>query len=259
MNAATLLVGLYPPAVRHRWGTDLRAEVADTGIRCWPDTLAGAARLWLHPADWPSAAGDANRRVITVMLFAIISATALLLRTVRPSGTLTADLQHPASSLWLVPLLLGALLATPLPLRSRDALRRLAFAVVRTMAGPAIMTIGMLAMAWSGMAQDLDGPADIAVTAYYWTTLGVLALRGCVMVGRAASVVILPSTRRQATALLLIGAGLALAACQSMLSLITAGPKPMMFVQPLTLGLLAATALSAGHDLYAARRRPSGT
>jgi hypothetical protein len=85
MSAATLLSGLYPPAVREQWGADISREVSASGIRSWPDTIAGAARLWLHPGDWPETFTGQTRRVLTVMLFAITAATALLLRTVAPS------------------------------------------------------------------------------------------------------------------------------------------------------------------------------
>ncbi|MGJ5755190.1 hypothetical protein FB563_3405 [Streptomyces puniciscabiei] len=95
MNAATLLTRLYPPAVRERWGEDIHHEVSAAGIRCWPDTLAGAARLWLHPGDWPETSSGQTRRVLTVALFALTAATALLLRSAEPSTTLTADIHHP--------------------------------------------------------------------------------------------------------------------------------------------------------------------
>jgi hypothetical protein len=101
MSAATLLTGLYPPAVRERWGADISREVSASGIRSWPDTLTGAARLWLHPSDWPETFAGQTRRVLTVTLFAIIAATGLLLRTVAPSAALTADMRHPVTSLWL--------------------------------------------------------------------------------------------------------------------------------------------------------------
>ena len=66
----------------------------------------GCRALWLRPGDWPETFTGQTRRVVTVTLFAITAATGLVLRTVAPSATLTADLRHPATSLWLVPLLL---------------------------------------------------------------------------------------------------------------------------------------------------------
>ncbi|MGI5200466.1 hypothetical protein ACQEU6_02505 [Spirillospora sp. CA-108201] len=71
MRAATLISGLYPPAVRPRWGTEISIEVSEAGIRCWPDAAAGAARLWLHPSDWPETLAGQTRRVLAVALFAV--------------------------------------------------------------------------------------------------------------------------------------------------------------------------------------------
>ena len=86
MTAAARLAALYPPAVRERWGAELTAEIARSGIRSWPDALAGAGRLWLRPRDWPETSSGQTRRVLTVMLYAIAAITALLLRSSRSVG-----------------------------------------------------------------------------------------------------------------------------------------------------------------------------
>ncbi|WNM29416.1 hypothetical protein RKE30_02905 [Streptomyces sp. Li-HN-5-11] len=249
MNAATLLTGLYPPAVRERWGEDIRHEVSASGFRSWPDTLAGAARLWLRPGDWPETSTGQTRRVLTVALFALAAATGLLLRSAEPSTTLTADLRHPATSLWLVPLLLGIGLGAPLPPPAGESLRRLAAAAVRTLAAPAAAVVAMCLLAWSDVAQHLTGFADAAAVVYYWLTLGFVAFRLCVLVARVARTAALPTTRRLSTALLHIGTGLALAASQNLLALARTGLRPESLAETLTLGLLAATAFSTGRDL----------
>ncbi|NUQ97384.1 MAG: hypothetical protein HOY79_12825 [Streptomyces sp.] len=251
MNAATLLTRLYPPAVREHWGEDIRHEVSASGILSWPDTLAGAARLWLHPGDWPETFTGQTRRVVTVALFALTAATGLLLRSAEPSSTVTADIHHPATSLWLLPLLLGIALAAPLPRPSGAALRSMTAAAVRTLAAPAAAVVALCLMAWSGTAQHLTGFADAAVVLFYWLTLGFVALRLCVFVARTARTAALPTTRRLSTALLHIGTALALAASQSLLAVIRTAPHPGSLTETLALGLLAATALSAGHDLRA--------
>lgn len=253
MSPATFLAGLYPPAVRDRWGADLRDEVASTGITSWPDTIAGAARLWLHPSDWPEISRGETRRTVTVMVFTILAVTVLLLRTVDPTATLTADFHHPVTSLWLAPLLLGSLLAAPLPPMRGDALRRLVATAVRTLTAPAAAVLAMFVVAWSGLVQHPTGVADAAALAYYWGTLGFVALRSCVLVARAARTVSTPSTRRLSVALLSIGTALALATGQSLAPLAGAGPGPTSIVRSLILGLLAAAALSAGQDLRTAR------
>lgn len=249
MRAAAFLTGLYPPAVRERWGADISREVSASGIRSWPDTLAGAALLWLHPGDWPETFTGQTRRVLTVALFTIIAATGLLLRTVEPSTTLTADIRHPATSLWLVPLLLGIILAAPLPPPRGQALRRLAVVAARTLAAPAAAALAMVLMAWSGVAEHATGFADTSLVIYYWLTLGFIALRLCTLVARIAQTAVLPTTRRLSTALLHIGTGLALAASQNLLAIVRTTPHPGSLAETLALGLLAAVAISGGHDL----------
>ncbi|MER7185102.1 hypothetical protein ABT404_37525 [Streptomyces hyaluromycini] len=253
MNAATLLTRLYPPAVRERWGDDISHEVSATGIRSWPDTLVGAARLWLHPGDWPETDAGQTRRVLTVALFALTATTALLLRSAEPSTTLTADIRHPATSLWLAPLLLGIALATPLPPLRGEALRHLTVAAIRTLAAPTAAGVALCLIAWSGMADHLTGFGDAAAVLYYWLTLGFVALRLCTLVALAAQTAHLPSTHRLSAALLHIGAGLALAASQNFLAALRTVLHPGSLTETLTLGLLAAATISAGHDLRRTR------
>jgi hypothetical protein len=249
MNAATLLTRLYPPAVRERWGEDIGHEVSASGIRSWPDTLAGAARLWLHPGDWPETSSGQTRRVLTVALFALTAATGLLLRSAEPTTSLTADIHHPPTSLWLVPLLIGIGLAAPLPPLSGEALRGLTAAAVRTLAAPITAFAALCLMAWSGMAEHLTGIADAAAVTSYWLTLGFVALRLCVLVARIARTAHLPSTRRLSTALLCVGTGLTLAASQNLLFGARTALRPGSLAESVALGLLAAAAVSAGRDL----------
>jgi hypothetical protein len=249
MNAATLLTRLYPPAVRERWGEDITHQVSASGIRSWPDTLAGAARLWLHPGDWPETFTGQTRRVLTVALSALTATTGLLLRSAEPSTTLTANIHHPATSLWLAPLLLGISLATPHPPLRGDALRRLTASAVRTLAAPAAAVVAMCLMAWSGVIEHVPGIADAAMVLYYWLTLGFVAFRLCALVACIARTAVLPTTRRLSTALLYIGAGLALAASQNLLAVVRTAPHPGSLAETLALGLLATAAISAGHDL----------
>lgn len=249
MTAAALLTRLYPPAVREQWGEDIRHEVSLSGIRSWPDTLAGAARLWLHPGDWPETFAGQTRRVVTVALFALTGATGLLLRSAEPSTTLTADIHHPATSLWLAPLLLGIVLAAPLPPLSGAALRSLTASAVSTLAAPTAAVRAVCLTAWSGTAEHLTGFADAAVVLFYWLTLGFVALRLCAFVARIARTAALPTVRRLSAALLHTGTGLALAASQNLLAMVRTAPRPGSLTETLALGLLAATALSAGQDL----------
>src|SRR5262249_41130470 len=85
-----------------------------SGIRSWPDALLGAARLWLHPGDWPETSDGQTRQVLTVTLFAVTAAAALLVRAAG-QPVLTGSLRHPATTLWLAPILLRAPLPPPPP------------------------------------------------------------------------------------------------------------------------------------------------
>ena len=124
-------------------------------MRSWPDTLAGAGRLWLRPRDWPETSSGQTRRVMTVMLYAITALTGLLLRSSEPSALLTADPRHLATSLWLAPLLLGGLLAVPVPAVRRGALRPLASVAIRSLTAPAVAVALLLTLAWEASARPL--------------------------------------------------------------------------------------------------------
>jgi hypothetical protein len=256
MSAATLLARLYPPAVRERWGVDISREVSAAGIRSWPDTLAGAARLWLHPSDWGENRSGQTRRVLTVMLFAVVAATVLALRAVTPSAALTADVAHPATSLWLAPLLAGVALGAPLPRLRPASLRQLSVLAALTLVAPTVAVGILLTVAWSGVAEHVTGPADLALIGYYWATLAFLAVRCCTLVARISTATVLPSSRRLSVALLLFGFGLAMAAGQSVLADVRTGLHPSALAVTALLAVLAATTVIAGHDLRRGERPP---
>jgi hypothetical protein len=253
VKASTLIAGCYPPGVRDRWGTEIGTAVAESGIRSWPDSLAGAARLWLHPSDWPETLAGQTRRVLAVALFVIAAVTTLLLRAIEPSITLTADLGHPITSLWLVPILLGIGLAAPLPPLRWAALRRLTVMAIRTLAVPAGAVSAMFVTARSGMIEHPAGAAPAALIVGYWLTLGVIAVHLCTLIARVAGIAVLPSRRRLRAALLLMGTGLALAAGQSLLAIAWTGAHTGSLTVILALGPLAAAAIGIGHDLRGGR------
>ncbi|HEY0536820.1 MAG TPA: hypothetical protein VGD53_00555 [Actinoallomurus sp.] len=252
MRAAVFMTRLYPPAVRERWGAEISHEVSESGIRSWPDALAGAARLWLHPSDWPETLAGQTRRVLAVALFSVTAVTALLLRATEPSATLTADVHHPATSLWLAPIAIGIALAAPRPPLRWDALRRLTSVAIRTLTAPAVAVAAMFVTAWSGLIEHPTGFADAALIVYYWAVLGFTAIRLCTLVARVAWTVTMPTTRRLCAALLLIGTGLALAAAQSLLAIVRTPANTSSLTVALALGLLATATISVGHDLRGA-------
>lgn len=258
-NTARLLTALYPPAVRERWGPELSHAVAEAGVRSWPDTVAGAVRLWLHPAEWPETSAGQTRRVMTVTMFALTAATGLLLRTVSPSATLTADPGHPTTSLWLAPLLLGTALAVPLPPRRGAARRRLAAVAARTLAAPALAVLVLFLSAWTRVSEMVGpGPAHAALVSSYWLTLGFVALRLCTLVARITRTAAPPSARRLSSAFLFLGAGLASGASQSLVACLGATAPAQSFVDTAALGVLAVTAVGVGNNLRQPATRPAG-
>jgi hypothetical protein len=249
MSAAAVLTRLYPPAVRERWGSEISREVSASGVRSWPDTVAGAARLWLHPSDWPETAPGQTRRVVAVALFTVTAATVLLLRATEQPPTLTADMAHPATSVWLGLILLGMAIGTPIPALEWRAWRRLTSDAMRTLTGPAVVVLAMFLLANSGRVEHPTGAAHVALVAGYWATLTFTALRLCTFIARLARTARMPNGTRLRTALLLSGTGLALAAAQSTLAVARSAPDVGSVAPALALALLGAGTLRAGRDL----------
>lgn len=254
MSVPTLLVALYPPAVRQRWGDELAREITGSGPRSWPDTVRGAVRLWLRPGDWPETSTGQTRRVLAVALFALAAVAALLLRAAEPTTSLTADPRHPVTSLWLLPVLAGLALAAPLPrpaaLRDPRTLRRSAATAARTLAAPAAAVLGLLATAHSGLLGGPGGAFQVLVVVWYWATLGLLSLRLCALVARLARIrglLAVPGIRRLRLALLLAGAGLTVACGQSLAGALRAGTTALLLAAALAVPTVAA--LAAGHNL----------
>ncbi|TDD69232.1 hypothetical protein E1293_36085 [Actinomadura darangshiensis] len=182
-------------------------------------------------------------------MFAIAAVTALLLRATQPSAALTADPGHPLTSSWLVPVLLGIGLATPLPVLRWRALARLVTVAVRTLAAPAAALSAMVLAANSGVVEQPTGFVKAALIGCYWAVLAFTALRLCSLVARVAAAAAMPTTGRLRAALLLIGTGLALAAGQSLFAIVGTAPGGGSVTVMLVLGLLAAATIRAGHDL----------
>lgn len=252
MSAAALLTRLYPPAVRERWGTEIGHEVTVSGVRSWPDTLVGAGRLWLHPGDWPETVPGQTRRVLTVAAFTVAAVTALLLRAAAPP----AAPARPVTTLWLALVLAGAVAAAPLPPLRRPAWRTVTGDAVRVLAAPAAAVLSMLLVANSGLAEHPTGAARVVLIGWYWSTLAFTAARLCAFVARLARTWRTPARGRIRGALLLIGAGLVLAAAQNAVSAAAAAAPAGHAVLTVTLGLLGAATISAGRDLRAPLRDP---
>lgn len=195
----------------------MACEVSESGPRSWADTVVGAVRLWLHPRDWPEQVAGHTCAVLTCALAAVTAAAALLVRAAEPSNYLTADPGRPATSVWLVPVAVGVLLAAPRPPINVRSMRRIAAMTSRELAIPACLMAVMWAVANSGAASGTSAALQVGFVAYYWSTLAFCAFRLCRLIARIVGISRPPSRRRMYAALALLGSGFALAAVQSQL------------------------------------------
>jgi hypothetical protein len=250
MIAPALLVALYPPPIRDRWGNDLARDIAADGPRSWLNAAFGAARLWAHPSDWPESADGQTRRILTAEVAALASIIALLLRAMgRPSTVFTADLAHPATSAWLAAILAGLVLAVPLPPLRRLPLWRTTGLCLRTLAAPAAALFAMYVLAHSGLIVHPAGAISGLLRICYWTTLAFAGFRVCALAGRVGRVAVLPSALRLRVAVLFIGIGLGLAAVQNLASGLHREHNASMVALSVGLATIAAIALATAYDL----------
>ncbi|MEV6607034.1 hypothetical protein [Kutzneria sp. NPDC051319] len=251
MSVSTALVRLYPPAIRERWGSAIAEEVGRAGPRSWVNSAIGAGRLWLHPGDWPETAEGETSRVVATALVAVSVVLTLWLRAAGV-GSLSATVDRPASSAWLVPILAGFALATPLPRRS--GLGRLVKIMIRTLAAPALLFGFLCLLANLGVFDHPAGVTHVLLVGCYWATLFFGGIRICVLVARAGRVVVMPSAYRLHIALLLVATGLAFAAAQSLAVALRTSFDLGSVMLICALATSAAALLVTGLDLR--RRRP---
>ncbi|SEP53039.1 hypothetical protein [Amycolatopsis saalfeldensis] len=245
MRMSEVLVRLYPPAIRRRWGGDLEREVALAGPRSWPDTVLGAAKLWLHPGDWPETAAGQTSRVVVTALAAVTVALALVLRAAGPIALTAAG--DPAAGAWLLPIALGWAAAAPRPGPSPGRLT----AVVARGLVPPILALSLLYLLAHAGPFGLPHPLLLG---YYWATLVFAGVHLCLLVERIGRIAVMPSRRRLRLALLATGAGLACAAGQTLVTAVRAAVDAGALLLACGLALLAAAVLTVGRDLGPARR-----
>ncbi|HTI21258.1 MAG TPA: hypothetical protein VL652_09710 [Kutzneria sp.] len=245
MRMSAALVRLYPPAIRRRWGSDIEREVELAGPRSWPDTITGAGRLWLHPGDWPETGPGQTSRVVATALAALAVALTLVLRATGPTP-LTADIDQPATSVWLLPILLGLVTAAPLPGPSTVRL----MAVAARGLVPSVLALTLLYLAAHVGPLGLPRPLLLG---YYWATLGFVGIHLCLLTARVGRIAVMPGPRRLHLALLAIGAGLAFAAVQILATAVRTSVDVGLLLLAGGLALSAAAVLVAGHDVGSAR------
>jgi hypothetical protein len=249
MSVPALLVRLYPPAIRRRWGSDIAREVELAGPRSWFDTIAGAVKLWLHPSDWPETTSGQTGRVVATALVTVITTSAMLVRAAGPIP-LTTDVNHLASSAWLVPTLIGLALSCPVPPLHGAAFGHVAATAARTLAAPVLALAALILFAHSGLVGHPTGATHMLLLGYYWATLGFVGIHPCLLMARIGRITAIPSARRLRLAVLLVGIGLALAAAQTLTATLL---NTALHIGPVVLccglAVLAAATLVAGLDL----------
>lgn len=190
MTMTGALLRLYPGAFRERWGDDLRAEAEGAGWRSWPNLIAGALDMWLHPAVWPASwpAQRASRSSAMAMLVTIACWLVAHFTTEAGARGYTIALNVAATML-----IIGLALLAPLP-RPR-ALGPLLGRSLRRLALPVL-----LAAAAVIAANTTSAPTEwlrVLVLAAWWGSwvLGVIA--GCrIIAGLGPDLVLPPGERR---------------------------------------------------------------
>ncbi|GAA0946986.1 hypothetical protein GCM10009554_43390 [Kribbella koreensis] len=116
MSITRALVGLYPSAVRERWGPELEEEARRDGWRGWPDLTVNLIRLWTHPAIWPAGSVTHRRARVAKLAIAVTGAGWL---TGHALLELSAAVPRGLAHSWILDVcdaitLLGFLLVLPL-------------------------------------------------------------------------------------------------------------------------------------------------
>ncbi|MDX6260887.1 MAG: hypothetical protein QOH84_2575, partial [Kribbellaceae bacterium] len=147
MSIARTLVGLYPRAVRDRWGPELEDQAAADGCRSWPGLLAAMVGLWMHPAIWPARSVSHRRARAANLTVAVTGAGSLIGHALLElSASVPGRLAHS----WILDLcdaitFAGFVLVLPLP-RPAAWIRVLALAT-RRLAVPILIAAGVVVAA----------------------------------------------------------------------------------------------------------------
>jgi hypothetical protein len=243
-RAGRALAAAYPPPVRRRWGADLAAEIDSSGAAGWVDSLTGAARLWLRPAQWPASTGSQLRRAVVVLALITAAVTTV---GVRSALRAPATANHGLTALGLAVLIVGLVALTPLPRMSSASLA----AVIRGLTPPVVVAATMCAAVYllanlTGQQAGLRGVVEIA---FYWLTLLVAVSSPAIALCRLdPSHLHIPGNARAAVGLAVVVGGHSIGGVAGMLFAATPGTGALAVVQL----VLAAFTLVALTDL---RRR----
>ena len=241
-RAGRTLAAAYPPPVRRRWGADLAAEIDSSGAAGWIDSLTGAVRLWLRPAQWPASTGSHLRRAVVVLALVTAAVTTVGVRSALPAP---ATANHGLTALGLVVLIVGLLALTPLPRMTSASLA----AIFRALAPPGVVAVAMFVAVYlladlTGQQTGLRGFTEIA---FYWLTLVVAVSSPAIALCRLdPGHLHVPGDTRATVGLAVVVAGHSIGGVAGLVFAATSGTEALAVIQL----MLAALTLLALTDLH---------
>ncbi|HEY3868616.1 MAG TPA: hypothetical protein VGM10_09715 [Actinocrinis sp.] len=214
MSLIRALVRLHPASFRERWGPALEADARAAGHRSWPNLLASAVGLWLHPVVWPAKSPSQRHHRAAAMAFALTLATWFVGRAATTNDPRLTWRAHRTLTVadCAAFMLLGAVLILPLPRPTWHAAATLVRKSLRALAAPAALGAGALLFVRTAHPAELSAIRPL-VTAVYWLTLALTAIQAARIVATvSASAVTPPSPARLRPGIATLAAGGALTA-----------------------------------------------
>jgi hypothetical protein len=193
MSVVRVLLRLHPAPFRERWGPELEADAQAAGARSWPNLVANALDMWLHPVIWPADSASQRQHRAATTALAITLAAWFTGRAATANDSQVTWQAHPV---WNVAdcamlMLLGAALVLPLPRPTPNAVAALLRKSVTSLAAPAALGIGALIFVHTTHPAT-GSTARLLVTASYWLTLGLAAIQVGRIIGTTGTAVLSP-------------------------------------------------------------------
>lgn len=193
MRMTRALLRLYPMSIRAYWGSMLEADAQSAGWRSWPNLVAAAFDMWLHPVIWPTESVRQRRYRAVAMALVIAATTGIIGRAAAASdGTLS---RYPPHAWTLtdcaILLVIGAALVLPLPRPRRDVIALLLRRAFRALAIPLFLVAGAVVFIQSAGAAELSAARPVVATCF-WLALAAGAVQAVRVVCMAGCVVLTP-------------------------------------------------------------------
>jgi hypothetical protein len=181
MRLARVLVRLYPAAFQRQWGADMEAEIGRAGWRSWPNTVAGIADLWLHPAIWPTRSPAQRQLRMTTMAITLTAAFWYISHLVTElDGALSSGVGHsPLMPAGTGLMLAGLLLIAPHPRPAAGVLALLLRGVARRFAVPCALATVIVIAAHTQAIAHASQLLRVILVACWWIALALGAIQTC--------------------------------------------------------------------------------